>query len=49
VFAIRTRSNEIDFINFIRLWNILLNGDFKDKLKLLFIAHFEGRGNDYFS
>jgi hypothetical protein len=37
-----TNSNEIDFINFIRLWNILLNGDFKEKLILLFIAHLEG-------
>ncbi|CAF2579131.1 unnamed protein product [Rotaria sp. Silwood2] len=41
VFCTSTNSNEIDFINFIRLWNILLNGDFNDKLKLLFIAHIE--------
>jgi len=32
----------MDFINFIRLWNILLNGDYKDKLKLLFVSHFQG-------
>ncbi|CAF1266589.1 unnamed protein product [Rotaria sordida] len=41
VFSISTNSNVIDFINFIRLWNILLNGDFRDKLKLLFIAHMD--------
>ncbi|CAF0721766.1 unnamed protein product [Adineta ricciae] len=34
-----TNSNEMDFINFIRLWNILLNEDFKEKLKLLFVSH----------
>ncbi|CAF1392144.1 unnamed protein product [Adineta ricciae] len=34
-----TNSNEMDFINFIRLWNILLNEDFKLKLKLLFVSH----------
>lgn len=32
----------MDFINFIRLWNILLNGDYKDKLKLLFVSHIQG-------
>ncbi|CAF5078189.1 unnamed protein product, partial [Rotaria magnacalcarata] len=41
VYSISTNSNEIDFINFIRLWNILLNEDFNDKLRLIFIAHIE--------
>ena len=35
-------SDQIDFIRFIRLWNILWNGDFKDKLTILFIAHLQG-------
>ncbi|CAF0783145.1 unnamed protein product [Didymodactylos carnosus] len=36
-----TLSHEIDFPKFIRLCNILYHGDFKLKLKLLFIAHFD--------
>ncbi|CAF4497386.1 unnamed protein product [Rotaria socialis] len=40
-YSISANSNEIDFINFIRLWNILLNGEFNDKLRLIFIAHIE--------
>ena len=35
----------MDFINFIRLWNILLNEDFKQKLKLLFVSHLKGEKN----
>jgi hypothetical protein len=35
-------ANHIDFIHFIRLWNILWNGDFKDKISILFLAHVEG-------
>ncbi|UJR21588.1 hypothetical protein I4U23_024670 [Adineta vaga] len=38
-FCMTTNSNEMDFISFIRLWNILLNEEFKEKLKLLFIIH----------
>ena len=32
---------QIDFIHFIRLWNILWNGNIRDKLILLFISHLE--------
>ncbi|CAF1052748.1 unnamed protein product [Adineta steineri] len=42
-FCLPTNSNEIDFINFIRLWNILLNGDVTEKLKLLFIIHMKDK------
>jgi hypothetical protein len=39
-----SNANEMDFIKFIRLWDILLNGDFKQKLKLLFVVHLKGKG-----
>lgn len=41
MFRLNNDKEELDFIRFIRLWNILINGDFQEKLKLLFIAHLD--------
>ncbi|CAF4493213.1 unnamed protein product, partial [Rotaria sp. Silwood2] len=41
LFNLNTQPNQIDFIHFIRLWNILWNEDFKDKLIILFLSHLE--------
>ncbi|CAF5046359.1 unnamed protein product, partial [Rotaria sp. Silwood1] len=41
LFNLNVQSNQIDFIHFIRLWNILWNEDFKDKLIILFLSHLE--------
>ena len=41
LFCVNGTSNQIDFIHFIRLWNILWNGEFRDKLIILFLAHLE--------
>lgn len=37
-----TVSNHIDFIHFIRLWNILWNRNLRQKLIILFVAHIQG-------
>ncbi|UJR27471.1 hypothetical protein I4U23_008757 [Adineta vaga] len=41
LFCVNATANQIDFIHFIRLWNILWNGEFRDKLIILFLAHLE--------
>ncbi|CAM2713950.1 unnamed protein product [Rotaria socialis] len=41
LFNVNTQTNQIDFIHFIQLWNILWNEDFKNKLIILFLSHIE--------
>ncbi|CAF1436530.1 unnamed protein product [Rotaria magnacalcarata] len=41
LFNVNTKANQIDFIHFIQLWNILWHEDFKNKLIILFLSHIE--------
>ncbi|CAF1369075.1 unnamed protein product [Adineta steineri] len=43
LFCLSTAPDQIDFIHFIRLWNILWNEDFQKKLVILFLAHLENK------
>lgn len=36
------KSNQIDFIHFIQLWNTMWKEDLRNKFLILFLSHIEG-------